>query len=77
MEDANMAGGFFLGSCFNGANTEGIVNLTGPHKAIFTWYLRPGGGPSKYEPSDEYTKMMTSATGTLSFQENAARRKLV
>jgi len=75
MECANMAGGFFVGSCFNGANTKGIKNLTGPHGAIFKWYLRPGGGSAKYTPSEGYYEMMTSATGTLSFQENSARRK--
>jgi len=76
LEGADMAGGFFVGSCFDDANTKDIQNLTGPHKAIFEWYLRVGGGPPRYEPAEGYIKMTTSATGTLSFQENAARRSL-
>jgi len=76
MERANMAGSFFVGSSFNGASTKGIQNVNGPHGAIFKWYLSPGGGPPRYESKDGYMEMMTSATGTLSFQENAARRKL-
>lgn len=76
LEGADMAGGFFVGTCFNGANTKDIQNLTGPHKAIFKWYLRIGGGPPRYESADGYIEMTTSATGTLSFQENAARRRL-
>ena len=74
LEAADMAGGFFVGSCFNDANTKNIQNLTGPHAAIFKWYLRVGGGPPRYEPADGYIEMTTSATGTLSFQENSARR---
>ena len=75
LEASDMAGGFFVGSCFNDANTKNIQNLTGPHAAIFKWYLRIGGGPPRYEPADGYFEMTTSATGTLSFQENAARRR--
>lgn len=74
LEAADMAGGFFVGTCFNESNTKDIQNLTGPHAAIFKWYLRVGGGPPRYEAADGYIEMTTSATGTLSFQENAARR---
>ena len=74
LEGADMAGGFFVGTCFNESNTKDIQNLTGPHAAIFKWYLRVGGGPPRYEAADGYIEMTTSATGTLSFQENAARR---
>jgi hypothetical protein len=76
LEGADMAGGLFVGSCFDGANTKGIQNLTGPHAAVFKWYMRVGGGPPRYEPADDYIEMTTSVTGTLSFQENAARRSL-
>jgi hypothetical protein len=74
LEKADFAGGFFVGSVFNGSNTRGVRNVDGKHGAIFDWYLRPGGGSPQYEPTPGYIRMMTSSTGTVSFQENAARR---
>jgi hypothetical protein len=73
---ADFAGGFFVGSAFNGSKWPHARNITGNHGAVFVWYLNPKGGPPKYLPAPGYIKVMTSLTGTLSFQENAARRRL-
>jgi hypothetical protein len=78
MEGADLAQGFFVGSKFNGSITKGMKNAdpTRPGGPVFTWYLRPGGGPPRYEPAPQYLPYNVSVTGSLTVQENAARRKI-
>ncbi len=76
LEGMDVAGALLVGSRFNGSNTLDMKNVTGPHKAIFVWYLRPGGGPARYKPAFQYIPYSTSVTGTLSIQENSARKKM-
>ncbi len=78
MEGADLAQGFFVGSRFNGSKVSELKNAdpSKPGGPVFTWYLRPGGGPPRYEPESQYLAYNTSVTGSLSVQENAARRKI-
>lgn len=78
LEGADFAQGFFVGSKFNGCRKRYMKNVdpSKPGGPVFTWYLRPGGGPPRYEPAPQYIPYNISVTGSLSVQENAARQKL-
>ncbi len=76
LEGVDVAGAFLVGTRFNECNTLDMRNVTGPHGAVFVWYLRPGGGPARYKPAFRYVPYATSVTGTLTVQENSARRKM-
>jgi uncharacterized protein YjbI with pentapeptide repeats len=73
LEGADVAQAFLVGTRFNGSITTDMKNVD---RAVFVWYLRVGGGPPKYEPDFQYRPYTTSVTGSLTFQENSARRRL-
>ena len=75
LEELDFAGALLVGTRFDGCNTLNMRNVDGPHGAIFTWYLRPGGGRIRYAPAPGYLAYTASSTGTLTIQENSARRK--
>ena len=75
LEEMDVAGALLVGSRFDGCNTLNMRNVDGPHGAVFAWYCRPGGGRIRYEPHSGYLAYTASSTGTLSIQENCARRK--
>jgi len=74
---ADFAQGFFIGSAFNGAKTDHIRNADPKEAggAVFVWYLNPDGGPPRYSPAEGYKAVQTSLTGSISYQENAARNR--
>ena len=76
LEGVDMAGAFMLGTKFRRCITLDMQNLTGSHKAVFHWYLRPKGGPNRYDPAFQYVVYDDSITGSISIQDNSAKRRM-
>ena len=78
LEGADFAQAFLVGTRFNGSITRDLKNAdpTKPGGPVFVWYLRQGGGPPRYEQDFQYRPYATSVTGSLTFQENASRKRV-
>ena len=74
MRWADVAFADFLGARFSACKFEGIRN---PEYATFAWYRATDGSARiEFVPTPGFEMVEESSLGTLSFQENAARRKL-
>jgi uncharacterized protein YjbI with pentapeptide repeats len=68
MVGADIARADMLGARFDGAITEGMRNVD---RAIFRWFMPPGGGKPIYDPYPGALVLTESLLGSWSWQENA------
>ena len=65
---ADICGAEMLGALFDGARADGLRNID---RAIFRWFMPPGGGKPGYEPFPGALVLTESVIADWSWQENA------